>query len=104
MADYTDEQLEKANTDTFIDYYEINSFSAAHNMILGTYYAFTTLSTVGFGDLAPRGNAERIICAIILMAGVAVFSSVLGNFIAIIEAYKAINEDINDAEKLDSFF
>jgi len=54
-------------------------------MILGTYFAFTTLSTVGFGDLAPRSDVERIACAFILMMGVAIFSVFLGNFTLILE-------------------
>jgi len=60
-------------------------------MILGTYYAFTTLSTVGFGDLAPRSDAERAICSMVLMLGVGIFSVFLGDFTAILEAYKAVN-------------
>lgn len=87
-----------------MNYYNIYDYSPAHNMILGTYYAFTTLSTVGFGDLAPRANVERLICAFILMAGVGIFSAVLGEFTEILNKYKEINLDINDADKLDSFF
>lgn len=49
-----------------------------------TYYAFTTLSTVGFGDFHPRSNAERTVCAFILLIGVAIFSYVMGNFIEIL--------------------
>jgi hypothetical protein len=76
---------ETENRDNFIDYYNILDYSESHNMILGTYYAFTTLSTVGFGDLAPRSDLERIVCAFILMMGVAIFSVFLGNFTLILE-------------------
>ena len=34
------------------------------------YYAFTTLSTVGFGDFHPRSNSERLFCALILFLSV----------------------------------
>lgn len=52
-------------------------------MITCTYYAFTSLSTVGFGDLHPRYDEERIICAFLLLSGVAVFSLILGNLMEI---------------------
>ena len=74
-----------------MEYYFIFDNTNFHNVILGTYYAFTTLSTVGFGDLAPRSDPERLICSMILMVGVGIFSVFLGDFTTIIEAYKAIN-------------
>ena len=73
-------------------------------MILGTYYAFTTLSTVGFGDIAPQSDPERLMCSFVLLIGVAVFSVVLGDFMAILEAYKAINVELDESDALDSFF
>jgi hypothetical protein len=92
------------NTANFIDTYEIKSNSDAHNVILGTYYAFTTLSTVGFGDIAPQSDPERLMCSFVLLIGVAVFSVVLGYFMAILEAYKAINVELDESDALDSFF
>ena len=38
------------------------------------------LSTVGYGDLFPLSNSERIIGVFCMMAGVATFSTVMGNF------------------------
>lgn len=52
--------------------------------IIVMYYAFTSLSTVGFGDFSPRSDFERILCAIILLFGVAIFSYIMGNFIGIL--------------------
>ena len=42
------------------------------------YFAFTTLSTVGFGDMHPRSNSERLIMALIMLFGVALFGFVMG--------------------------
>ena len=46
-------------------------FSIAMRM---TYYAFTTLSTVGFGDLHPRSNEERIFISMVMFCGVSFFT------------------------------
>jgi voltage-gated potassium channel len=74
--------------DSFIEYYGIEGNSNNYNIWLGMYYMYTTLSTVGFGDLAPRSDPERAICAVILMMGVSIFSIFLGDMTTIIDAYK----------------
>ena len=53
--------------------------------IIGMYYSFTSLTTVGFGDFSPRSEFERIFCSAILLFGVAIFSYIMGNFIEILE-------------------
>jgi hypothetical protein len=57
------------------------------NQIISIYFAFTSLSTVGFGDYAPRGNIERMIGSFILVLGVSIFSYIMGNFIAILDEF-----------------
>ena len=84
----TIEEFTKTNGDGFISYYEIENNSAYHNSVLGIYFAFTTLSTVGFGDFAPRSDAERMIGVVILVVGVSVFSMFLGLLTEIIDKYK----------------
>jgi hypothetical protein len=49
-------------------------------ILIVTYFAFTSLSTVGFGDLNPRSNYERIFMSIILLSGVALFSFIMDIF------------------------
>jgi hypothetical protein len=48
------------------------------------YFAFTSLSTVGFGDFNPRSDLERLMTALLLLTGVSVFSYIMGNLIEII--------------------
>jgi len=78
-----------------------NSFEMALAM---TYYAFTSLSTVGFGDIYPTNDAERALVAFILLFGVLIFSYVMGNFMEILETFKSINADMDDGETLSRFF
>jgi len=52
-----------------------------------TYFAFTSLSTVGFGDYVPRSNLERAVGAFMLLSGVAIFSYIMGNFIQILNNF-----------------
>jgi len=68
-----------------------------------TYFAFTSLSTVGFGDYYPVGETEKIFGAFILMFGVAIFSMVMSNFSDILLKIKNINEGLDDSDNLDKF-
>ena len=74
------------------------------NGITVTYYAFTSLSTVGFGDYAPRSDSERLFCSFILLFGVAIFSYMMGIFIEILSTYQLLNADLDDGDNLARFF
>ena len=63
-----------------------------------TYFAFTSLSTVGFGDYHPVTNFERILCAIIILFGNAIFGYIIGKFNDMIQEMKAFNSEMEDAE------
>mmetsp|Transcript_8274 Transcript_8274/g.12665 ORF Transcript_8274/g.12665 Transcript_8274/m.12665 type:complete len:275 (-) Transcript_8274:174-998(-) len=54
------------------------------NAIKVVYYAFTSLSTVGFGDYYPKSDMERLLAAVTLLFGVAIFSYMMGIFIEIL--------------------
>ena len=75
-----------------------------HLIITLIYFSFTSLSTVGFGDLHPKSDAERLICAFVLMMGVAIFSIVMSNFQEILDKIRSMNADIGDSEGLGAFF
>lgn len=55
----TPEDKARENHESFMENYELIGRSETYNSIVGLYYAFTTLSTVGFGDYTPRGDVER---------------------------------------------
>lgn len=76
------------------------NFQNQKNAIIVTYWAFTTLSTVGFGDYHPRSNAERGLCAFLLLFGVTIFSYIMGNYIGIVNSIKNLNADNDDGENL----
>ena len=73
-------------------------------MIIPMYYAFTSLSTVGFGDFHPKSNSERIFCTIILLFGVMIFSYIMGVFIEMIESSKMRSLELGDEDNLSKFF
>jgi hypothetical protein len=66
--------------DLFIIHYGMEDKTHKESLLIATYFAFTSLSTVGFGDYHPRGDVERIFCAFLLLFGVAIFSYILSIF------------------------
>ena len=48
--------------------------------VIMVYFSTTTLSTVGFGDFAPRSNSERVFSCFVLIFGVAIFSIMMDLF------------------------
>jgi hypothetical protein len=67
------------------------------------YYAFTSLSTVGFGDFNPRSDAERLFIAVVLFMGVSIFSYIMGDLMKIIDEIKMIEAEIDDGDNLAKF-
>jgi len=98
-----DSNIEEEQFPNFIDSFlgHMNSYERAIAM---TYYAFTSLSTVGFGDMYPKNDYERLLVAFILLFGVLIFSYVMGNFIEILDTFKSINAEVEDGDKLSRFF
>lgn len=68
-----------------------------------TYFAFTTLSTVGFGDYHPRNNIERALGAVLLLFGVMVNSMVMESLTKMITSLKEVNADYEDYDMLSVF-
>ena len=83
----SDENIE--NSQTFITSFALESYeNNKHRLIICCYYALTMLSTVGYGDYYPISNLEMIMTVILMLAGVAFFSFIMGNFMDIIANYE----------------
>jgi hypothetical protein len=60
-------------------------------MLVLTYFAFTSLTTVGFGDYSAKADEERLFMCVVLLFGVAIFSYVMGNFVETLTQFRLIN-------------
>ena len=88
----------------FLNYFSMYARSELESLIVSTYFAFTSLSTVGLGDYHPRGDIERLCTSFMLLFGVAIFSYVMGNFIEILSEFKEFHKEIDDGDNLSRFF
>jgi hypothetical protein len=49
-------------------------------MVIVSYFALTTLSTVGYGDYYPISTNEMIIAIFFMLGGIAFFSYIMNSF------------------------
>ena len=90
----------ESNEDLFMITNDLEENQHMDNIILATYFAFTSLSTVGFGDYHPRGDIERIAVALILLFGVAIFSYIMSIFIDILTTIQNFKADLSYGDQL----
>jgi hypothetical protein len=56
------------------------------------YFAMTTITTVGYGDIGGNSNIERIVCIFLHLIGVLSYSFASGSLTSIIANYDSINQ------------
>lgn len=78
--------------------------SGLDRVITSTYFAFTTLSTVGLGDYYPVSNIERLVGSFFLLLGVAIFSYMMGELVVMIVKIQNLDQEIAEEDDLDKFF
>mgnify|MGYP002630702022 CR=1 FL=1 len=65
---------------------------------------FTSLSTVGFGDLAPRSDLERVFITITILFGELIFQYFLGILSEILVDFNSLHASFDDTYNLAKFF
>ena len=103
LSEMTEKELVSENTDNFIEAYGIMDKTNFQNIVMAIYYSFTTLSTVGFGDIHPKSDDERLGTIVILVGGVSIFSIFLGDFQNLLTRFNQLHADLGKNDKLDSF-
>ncbi|WP_294926920.1 ion transporter [Sulfurimonas sp.] len=84
-----------------------NPTSPVNTLFEAIYWAVVTISTVGYGDIAPVTEEGRIVAMFVIVAGIAVFSFTTSLIVtAFTEKLDEIKDDklINDIAKMKSFY
>ena len=59
--------------------------------IASFYWALTTLTTVGYGDIQPQTNTERAFVVFVMLGGALMYASIFGNVAVLIQTFDAAN-------------
>lgn len=63
------------------------------------YWAITTLTTVGYGDITPDAPLEKVYTILVMLTGVVSFGYMIGNVAGVLENMDAVRRD--QARKMD---
>ena len=55
--------------------------------ITALYWAFTTLTTVGFGDIVPSTNIERLFAMFVMLMGSVIYATIFGNVSLLVQNF-----------------
>lgn len=77
---YLSSELSFDEENTFIKRYNLLDYPKTRRLIMCCYFVLTTLATVGYGDLSPQSNVEKIFGILLMIVGIAFFSYIMGNF------------------------
>lgn len=53
-----------------------------------SYYALTTLSTIGYGDFLPQNIPEKLLMSVVLLMGVTIFSLIMNKLMDVLKDFK----------------
>ena len=62
---------------TWFEVFELETYEITNRQVVSCYFAITMLSTVGYGDMYPISNTEKVVAVFCMMVGVAVFSVIM---------------------------
>lgn len=67
-----------------------------HFYYLAVYWTVTTITTVGYGDINSRNNAERMFASLAMILGVVTFTFATGTLSSIIANYDSTNAKLEE--------
>lgn len=79
-------KIEGLNYNTWVFRYGYLDSSVATQYIASIYWAFTTITTVGYGDISPGTELEQLVAILWMMAGVGFYSFTIGSLSSFLTA------------------
>jgi hyperpolarization activated cyclic nucleotide-gated potassium channel 1 len=75
------------NHETWVFRYDLMNEEKARLYLFSLYWSFTTLTTVGYGDITAFSNDEMTISLIWMMFGVGIYSFIIGSLTSVLSNY-----------------
>jgi hypothetical protein len=94
---YFTAKLDNFSPDTWIYRYELENEPKSRLYIVCLYWALTTLTTVGFGDISAGTSSERVICMIWMIFGVGFYSFLIGTLSSVLSSLDEKNSIIEES-------
>jgi len=65
----------------------------------GLWWAFVTMTTVGYGDIVPQTGAGRVVAVFTMIFGIAVYSLMIANLTVLLENYRNKDESAKGGDE-----
>ncbi|KRX02605.1 Cyclic nucleotide-binding protein [Pseudocohnilembus persalinus] len=88
-------KFDNFSEDTWVLRYNLYDEPAEKRYIAAFYWSFQTLTTVGYGDIAPQTEMEKVYAMMWMFFGVGFFSYTLGNLSAIMSSIGKKTQEYN---------
>ena len=82
-------------SETWFDYYGFRDAPLKDRYIFSLYWTFTTLSTVGYGDISAKNTPERLFNCLIMLLGGTMFGYIVASVSALLGNIDASDVKIN---------
>ena len=60
--------------------------SIASRYLVALYFTFTTITTVGYGDLGPSKTGEQLVCIFLVLTGASIFGYMIANVSSVLSS------------------
>jgi hypothetical protein len=73
-----------------------NGNSTYRRYVISVYYAFVTLTTLGYGDVVPTNTLERLISTALALLGAVMFSFLISNISVLVSKGNAVEVAVSE--------
>jgi ion transport protein/cyclic nucleotide-binding protein len=81
--------VERFPADSWVVAAGISAADTGTQYVRSLYWAITTMTTVGYGDITPSRNIEYIITMIVMMLGASMYAFIIGNIASLVSKLDA---------------
>jgi voltage-gated potassium channel Kch len=88
--------MEPDDVDTWITAAAIQEKTHGEKYLTSIYWGYTTMLTVGYGDITPNTNTEVIFAIIWMCLGAGIYTQVIGNLASVLATMDTKDSTIQD--------